>query len=125
MLHFLRGTDLFNHHSNKDAIKNILAVLMISVVNADKKSSAKEQKKILDFYRLEFGMNKDTTIDLFNSLAHDNAELNSSLVKLKDILQNDAEAKAKVLHHLNSVIICDGCVDEEYEVFEKIKSFLI
>ncbi len=124
MLHFLKGSDIFNQHTNRDAIKNILAVLMINVVNSDKKSTTKEQVKILNFYRLEFGMDKDSTINLFNSVEYDDTELNFRLAELKYILQNDTAARAKVLHHLNSVIICDGCVDVEYEIFEKIKSFL-
>ena len=54
MLSFLNGQNIFNQHENKDAIKNILALLMITVVNADKKVTTKEQVKILDFFKRAF-----------------------------------------------------------------------
>ena len=124
MVSFLNGMDLFNQHKNKDAIKNILAILMINVVNADEKVSVKEQNKILDFFKNEFNMDKDTTIKLFDSVNHDDAAFNSSISELKIILNSDVVAKAKALSHLNSVICCDGCVDVEYDLFNNIKEIL-
>ena len=125
MLSFFNGIDMFNQHINKDAIKNTLAVLMIEVVNADKKVTSQERKKILDFFKLEFDMDENTTIDFFNLVKENDTEFNASLAELKSILVDDINARAKTLQHLNSVIICDGCVDEEYEVFESIRGFLL
>ena len=125
MFSFFTSMDMFNQHTNKDAIKNILAVLMITVVNADKKVSVKEQNKILDFYKHEFGMDTDLTEKLFDSVKHDDTAFHSSLAELKIILKDDITAKAKALHHLNSVIYCDGSVDVECDIFEDIRNFLI
>lgn len=125
MLHFLQGNDLFNQHKNKDAIKNILAILIIDVVNADGISSPKEQTTILKFYKQEFKMDETETIALFNSVEDNDPELLASLSKLKEIFNDEPTAKAKVLEHLNSVILCDGCTDAEYHIFEKIKTFLM
>lgn len=125
MLSFLNGVDIFNQHSNKDAIKNILAVLMIAVINADQKVTQQEKKVIFDFFQLEFGIDEEKTIDLFSAVKYNNAEFNSSLTRLKAILDEDILAKAKALQHLNTIIICDGIVHEEYEVFDKIKEFLL
>lgn len=125
MLSFLNGVDIFNQHSNKDAIKNILAVLMIAVINADQKVTQQEKKMIFDFFQLEFGIDEEKTIDLFTVVKYNNAEFNSSLTRLKAILDEDILAKAKALQHLNTIIICDGVVYEEYEVFDKIKEFLL
>lgn len=125
MLHFLQGNDLFNQHANKDAIKNILAILMINVVNADGESTLQEQKIILKFYKQEFGMDEDATINLFDSVEHEDPQLLASLAELEQIFNNDITAKAKVMQHLNSVILSDGCTDSEYKVFERIKNFLM
>ena len=125
MFSFLSNSDKFNQHDSSDTIKNILAVLMISVVKADKKTTKDEQLKVLSFYKSEFGMSEDETIDLFNSASSNEEEFNLSLTELKEILSNDLQTKAKVLGHLNSLIICDGCVDEEYDLFEGIREYLI
>ncbi|QOY53250.1 TerB family tellurite resistance protein [Candidatus Sulfurimonas baltica] len=125
MFNFLSGMDLFNQHTNKDAIKNILAVLMIVVVKADDKVSVKEQNKVLSFYKNEFGMDTDATEKLFDSVKHDDATFHSSLAELKIILQDDITAKAKALHHLNGVMYCDGSVNVECDLFEDIRKFLI
>jgi uncharacterized tellurite resistance protein B-like protein len=124
MLEFLKSQDMFNRHENKDAIKNIIAVLMIQVVNADDKVSTKEQDKVLNFFKLEFKMNEEETIKYFNNLKNNKEELDELVLRLDDILKNDTLAKSKILHHLNSIIICDGCLDVEFEVFEKIKKYL-
>ncbi len=121
MLSFLSGQDIFNQHKNKDAIKNILALLMIIVINADGEATPKEQAKILEFFKNEFGQNKDETIAFFNNIVGKKSDFSTLCDELKVTLQNDAMAKAKALHHLNDVILCDGCTDEEYDIFEKIR----
>ena len=125
MLHFLEGSNLFDQHSNKKAIKNILAVLMIKVIYADTKITKKEQNAVLNFYKNEFGLNKEETIKIFNEVGHYETSFNEALLELQAILSGDSMAKAKALQHLNSIIICDGCTEEEYEIFEDIKSYLI
>jgi len=125
MLSFLSNQNLFNQSSNKDAIKNTLAVLLINIVNADNKISDKEQNKVIEFYNREFNMSREATITLFDSVKHDEGEFYSATNEIKDILQHDTIAKAKILQHLNEIIICDGCVDEEYSMFETIRSILL
>jgi len=125
MLSFLRGNDIFNQQKNKNAIKNTIAVLMISVVNADDKITLEEQKKVLQFYKQEFNMNEQDTISLFESVKYDEMSIDATVQELQSFLNTDILAKAKVLQHLNSVIICDGCVDSEYTVFENIKLYLM
>ena len=124
MLHFLRGHNLFNQHTNSDAIKNILAVLIISVVKADKKHSLAEQKTVLDFFKNEFKMNEELTLKYFNEVIHNSEEFDRAKEELNTILDTDITAKAKALQMLNDVIICDGCVDAEYVLFQKIQSSL-
>jgi len=124
MLEFLKAQDMFNRHENKDAIKNIIAGLMIRVVYADDKVSVKEQNKILSFFKSEFKMTEEDTMSYFNNIKAHEEELSELTLKLDEILANDTLAKSKTLHHLNSIIICDGCLDVEFEVFEKIKNYL-
>ena len=124
MLHFLKGQNLFNHHENKDAIKNILAILIISVVKADQKHSIQEQKTVLDFFQNEFNMSTEETTEYFDSVVHNEEEFDKAKKELNDILNTDKSAKAMALQMLNEVIICDGCVDAEYVLFEEIKSAL-
>lgn len=125
MFSFLNGPSTFTKYDEKDAIKKILALLMINVVNADNKVTAKEQAKILSFFKSEFEMNENETITLFNSIEDNLDEFNTASQELNEILKNDVVAKAKALNYLNSIIICDGCEDIEFEVFEKIKNSLM
>lgn len=123
MINFL-DKSTFDERKNKNALKNILAVLMITVVNADEKSTIKEQNKVLEFYQNEFNMNKEETINFFNSVKHENRDVVVALENLKELFASDVQTKAKVLHHLNSLIICDGCEDVEYDIFEQIREYL-
>ena len=124
MINFLDKTT-FDEKHNKNALKNIIAVLMITVVNADNVHTLKEQNRVLEFYKNEFNMSREETISFFNSVKHENKDIVTALENLQVYFSSNIGIKAKILHHLNSVIICDGCVDAEYEVFEQIKAYLL
>ena len=70
-------------------------------------------------------MTSKETHDLFESIIHNIDELDKHIDALNKLLSDDLVTKAKVLQHVNNIIICDGCVDAEYDVFEMIKNQLI
>ena len=116
---------IFDEDINHDAIKDTLAVLMVHVSMADKKTTQKENEKILGFFQQEFQMSASETHELFETVVKNIDELEKYLDRLNELLSKDIHAKAKVLQHLNNLIICDGCVDIEYDVFETIRVSLI
>ena len=116
---------IFDEGINHDAIKDTLAVLMVHVSMADKKTTEKENEKMLGFFQEEFNMSVSETHELFEAVVENIDELEKYIDRLNHLLSNDLQAKAKVLKHLNSLIICDGCVDAEYDVFETIRISLI
>ncbi|QSZ42214.1 hypothetical protein GJV85_08840 [Sulfurimonas aquatica] len=121
MLPYLSTVDVFDDYKNIDAIKNMLAVLLIKVILADEKKSIEEEKKLLEFYQQNFQMSVDEVVKLFIEVKNDNREFDLELQKLDSIFEQDHEVKSKILHYINSVIVCDGIVDKEYAIFEEIK----
>ncbi len=116
---------IFDDEINHDAVKDTLAVLMMHVAMADKKTTEKENKKMVEFFQQEFNMNTEETHELFESVVENMNELEKYIDTLSNILANNIAVKARIMQHLNNLIICDGCVDEEYHVFETIKTSLI
>lgn len=80
---------------------------------------------MLEFFQQEFNMSTSEAHELFESVLENMNELEKYIDRLNGLLHNDLQTKAKVLQHLNNLIICDGCVDAEYDVFETIRVSLI
>ena len=116
---------IFDESVNQDVVKVILAVLMVHIIEADKQTTMQEQKKILGFFQQEFEMTDEETKVLFESVVADEQELDTHVNTLNALLSEDKLTKAKIIGHLNHLIICDGCKDEEYMVFEAIKNSLL
>ena len=118
-------SNIFDEGLNHDVIKETLAVLMVHITMADKKTTEKENEKLLGFFQQEFSMSSSETHDLFELIVHNSDEIEKHIDVLNNLLNDDIRTKAKVLQHLNHLIICDGCVDAEYLVFETIRDSLI
>ncbi len=118
-------SNIFDEDLNHDVIKETLAVLMVHITMADKKTTEKENEKLLGFFQQEFSMSSSETHDLFELIVHNSDEIEKHIDVLNNLLNDDIRTKAKVLQHLNNLIICDGCVDAEYLVFETIRDSLI
>ena len=124
MIHLFQDAQLFGLHANSDEIKNILAVLIIKTVLSDGKSTKQEQAKVIEFFDKEFNLNKDETVTLLNTTEYMSNEYTNALTRLEEILKEDNSIAPKIMTYINNIIICDGCADEEYEVFETIKIYL-
>ena len=127
LLESLRADEvkIFDENINHDIVKDILAILMVHIIKADKKTTEKENEKILGFFQAEFNMTKSETHELFASVVEVIDELEMYTEKLNIVLADDLITKAKIIRHLNNLIICDGCTDEEYRVFETIRDALL
>ncbi len=120
-----KDTKIFDKDINHELIKDTLAVLMTHIMLADNKITKKENEKILGFFQQEFNMSSEETHELFNSIVENIGEFEVYLDALNRTLANDLTAKSRIMQHLNSLIICDGCIDAEYHVFETIKNSLV
>jgi uncharacterized tellurite resistance protein B-like protein len=116
---------IFDQDINHDSIKITLAVFMNNIIHADGKTSRQEYKKILGFFQQEFNIDEMQTTDLFDSINNHIDEFHAHLDMLKEALADNQQAKSKILEHLNHLIICDGCEDIEYNVFDRIKTFIL
>jgi len=116
---------IFDESINHDVVKDILAILMVHIIQADKKTTQQEQDKFLGFFQSEFEMTVDETKQLFESIVTNLDEIELQLEQLNQLLSGDTITKAKIIRHLNNLIICDGCMDEEYHIFETIKNALL
>jgi len=117
-------TKIFEDENQEDAIKDALAILICHIIYADGKVTKQEQKKIFNFFKHEFEMDEDETNLLFDSILKEFYEFEKHLDTLTNALKNSVHAKSEVLRHLNNIVICDGCIDREYDVFEAIRKSL-
>ena len=124
MIHLFQNKELLSFHTDSDKIKNILAVLIIKTVQADGKCTQEEQKKVLEFFSKEFNLNRDQALELLYKTDGNTQEYVTALTQLEEILNTDSSIKLKIMNYINNIIICDGCTDEEYDVFETIKIYL-
>jgi len=124
MFHIFHSGNPFSQSDENTRLKNILAVLIIKIVLADNKSTKKEQKAVLKFFNDEFSLSADETKKLLNTTNYNDENYTKILTQLEEILHTDDSIKAKLMSYINSIIICDGLIDEEYEVFETIKIYL-
>jgi len=116
---------IFDDGINEKNIKDALAILMCNIIHADGTVTEKEQSEVYEFFRNEFNISKEETNELFNSILGRGPELQAQADFIEKALKLDAKSKGILLVHLNNLIICDGCKDSEYIVFDKIKNSLM
>lgn len=113
-------TKLFKDEQSHDVVKDALAILMSHIIIADGIVTKQERAKIFSFFGDEFAMNAEETKKLFDSILDNMHEFETHIEILTDALKNSPTMRAELLRHLNNIIICDGCKDSEYALFDKI-----
>lgn len=113
------------HFENSDMMKYSFAVIMWKVILSDDKITQKEINNLFRFYQNEFGLNDDETEMIVNQVRENSDLIELHVQNIENILKESLLAKAEFLKHVNALIICDGIVDIEYNVFEKIRNELI
>jgi uncharacterized tellurite resistance protein B-like protein len=113
-------TKIFDQENNIVAIKDALAILICHVIIADGIVTKQERAKIFSFFKLEFQMKQEATEELFTSILDNMNEFEEHLDILTQAVKNSVHTRAEILRHLNNIIICDGCKDSEYDIFNKI-----
>lgn len=119
------NTKLFADDSQHEMLKISLAVIMAHIILADGRVTKQEEKKVIDFFANEFDLDHEETNTLFQSIINRFSEFQEQMETLIRIIQNDIKTKALLLEHLNNLIICDGCTDSEYRVFETIRTAML
>ena len=117
-------TDIFQTNDTQK-IQNAMAILISHIIMADGKITQEENKKVLSFFQNEFNLEESETQKLFNAILDNLHEFQEHLDVLTQTIKSDSHAKHEILRHINNIIICDGCIDREYEVFEAIKASLM
>jgi len=113
-------TDIFKE-DEEEKVKNSMAILITHIIMADGVVTKEENKKVLAFFENEFEMKEEETHLLFDSIIDNLHEFEAHLDILTTTLKNSSHAKSEILRHINNIIICDGCIDREYDVFEAIR----
>lgn len=110
---------------NTQDIEMAVAILLSHVIMADGKVTIEESENIKKFYAKEFGLSNAQTQQLFNEIMDNMDEIGESIDTIKSALQNDKQALSEILKHINNLILCDGCIDKEYTLFEALRVFLM
>lgn len=113
-------TDIFADNE-QEKLQNVMAILITHVILADGKVTSEERAKVLSFFENEFELESAQTEELFASIMDNINEFEENLDTLQNAIKNNSLAKSELLRHINNIIICDGCVDREYDVFESIR----
>ena len=113
-------TDLFKTNE-EEKIKDTMAILISHIIMADGKVTKEENEKVFAFFQNEFALEEKETRVLFTSIMDNLHEFEAQLDILTSTIKNNLHIKSEILRHLNNIIICDGCKDREYDVFETIR----
>lgn len=105
-------------------IEIAMAILLSHVIMADGKVTMQESENIKQFYAKEFGLSSSQTHKIFREIEDNMNEIGESIDAIKEALKNDPASLAEILKHMNNLILCDGCVDREYALFETLRVFL-
>ena len=105
-------------------IEVAMAILLSHVIIADGKVSQQESENIKRFYAKEFKLTSTQTYKLFHEVEDNMDEIGESIDTIKTALKNDPASLAEILRHINNLILCDGCVNREYALFETLRVFL-
>ncbi len=100
------------------------AVVMYHVMKADRSVSKIERKHLDGLFQREFKMDPAETEALFDDIEAHYGEFAKHLSAIECEISQNAHHKAAFMEHINHLIVCDGCRDEEFELFEKIKQHL-
>ena len=102
-----------------------IAVIMHHIVQTDVRLSKEESTALIRFFKEEFALEEDETFELFDTVAEIGEPLFAQLKELKGTVYKNSVVKVNIFKHLNNLIICDGCENSEYRVFEKVKAVLM
>ncbi len=122
----IMAEDIDGYENEMDAHATMfpIAVVMHHIMVADGIISEKERNLVVHYFQKEFALDEGETYALFDAVAELGEPLFTHLKSIRSKIDVKPAITASIFKHLNDLIICDGCEDSEYKVFEKARAVL-
>lgn len=111
--------------ADPEIVKLSLAVILWHVILSDGRITEKEIQNLFRFFQNEFKLSEQEVIALVAEMRNNTDDIERHIHNVEEQLNHSIHAKAILMNHVNSLIICDGTVASECAIFEKLRVRLI
>jgi uncharacterized tellurite resistance protein B-like protein len=109
---------------NPEAFKRATASIVCSIVNFNDVESKDALCKFCNLFKEEFHIDEETAEKLFEDAGYVKKNLEKNAEIIKDELENDEYKLMEYMKMLNRFIIVDNCKEEDYCIFDELKTKL-
>jgi len=105
-------------------LKESVAALFCHVIKLDNKNLDTERPLFCRFMKQDFDMTEDEAIVMLEKAMAEDYHIDTHISMIANGLVNETYTKMSVLKQLNHLIVKSKLIDEDYEIFEKVKKAL-
>jgi len=109
---------------NRENFKRATASIICSIINFNAVDDKDELCKFCDLFKEEFHIDEDTAEKLFEDTKYVKENLEKNAQIIKEELNNNEYKMMEYMEMLNRFIIVDNCKDEDYCIFDELKTQL-
>jgi len=104
-------------------IKESVAALFCHVIKMDNKDIDAERPLFRRFMKQDFpDMNDEETFKLLDEVMEKDYNIDTQISMIANALHNETYTKVSVLKQLNHIIVKSNLEDDDYDIFEKVKT---
>jgi len=109
---------------NPDLFKRATASIVCSIVNFNDVKEKDALCKFCDIFKEEFHIDEETAQKLFKDSTYVQENLEKNVHTIREELEGDEYKLMEYMKMLNKFIIVDHCKEEDYCIFEELKTKL-
>jgi len=105
-------------------LKESVAALFCHVIKLDKKDLSVERPLFCRFMKQDFDMSEEEANELLDKAMSEDCNVDTHISMIANGLMNETYTKMSVLKQLNHIIVRSKLVDDDYDLFDKVKQAL-
>lgn len=105
-------------------LKESVAALFCHVIKLDNKDLTTERPLFCRFMKQDFDMSEEEANELLDKGMSEDCNVDTHISMLANGLINETYTKMSVLKQLNHIIVRSKLVDDDYDLFDKVKEAL-
>lgn len=121
----LNESNFKNCVEDEESVKMSMAILMWSIIIADRIISENEIRELYAFFQNEFHMSDKEIDRLINDMHIASHDIVLHAEHISRVIAQNQSAKLNFMMHLTSIMRCDQINDSECRIFEKIRDQFI
>ncbi|CAA6809363.1 MAG: Unknown protein [uncultured Sulfurovum sp.] len=102
-------------------LKESVAALFCHVIKLDDKDLSAERPLFYRYMKQDFGMTEEEASALLDKSMCEDCNVDTQISMIANGLTNETYKKMSVLKQLNHIIVRSKLVDDDYDLFDKVK----